>query len=123
MRPLEGVATMGDSELLCPACQQAMRPVELGDLWIDECRYCDGLWLDRDEPEQLAKMDVVGKYLMQPMNFDDSKRTVPEGQRLCPRCGVFLKVVQYRSLTLDICDSCRGMFLDRWELQELFKTS
>ena len=107
--------------LPCPACTEQMRPVELGELSIDECRFCDGLWLDRDEPEQLAKMDVIGKHLLQPMTFDDSRRGVPEGTRLCPRCGILLEVHVHRGTTIDICGACRGMFLDRWELQELFK--
>jgi Zn-finger nucleic acid-binding protein len=106
---------------MCPACQEQMRPVELGEVSVDECRFCDGLWLDRDEPEQLAKMDVIGKHLLQPMTFDDSRKSIPEGERLCPRCGIRLDTHKHKGLTLDICGSCRGMFLDRWELQELFK--
>lgn len=107
--------------LLCPACQELMRPIELGEISIDECRYCDGLWLDRDEPEQLAKLDIIGKHLLQPMTFDDSKQRKPEGDRICPRCQVTLEVHVHRTVTIDVCGQCRGLFLDRWELQELLK--
>lgn len=107
--------------LLCPACQEVMRPIEIGGIDIDECRFCDGLWLDRGEPEELAKMDIIGKYLLQPMNFDDSRKKLPEGQRLCPRCVIELKVYSHHDVDVDICNGCRGMFLDRWELQALFK--
>lgn len=107
--------------LLCPACQEMMRPIELGEVTIDECRFCDGLWLDRDEPEQLAKMDILGQHLLQPMNFDDSKKAKPEGNRICPRCEVELRLYEHNGVNVDICGKCRGMFLDRWELQELFK--
>ena len=98
-----------------------MRPVNLGDVAVDECRFCDGLWLDREDPEKLSKLDVLGKHLLQPMTFDDSKKRQHEGERLCPRCTLVLDVHSFRGVDLDICSGCRGMFLDRWELQELFK--
>lgn len=95
--------------------------MELGEVTIDECRFCDGLWLDRDEPEQLAKMDILEKHLLQPMTFDDSRKVMPEGERVCPRCETTLKQYLHNEVTVDICSKCRGMFLDRWELQELFR--
>ncbi len=95
--------------------------MELGNVTIDECRFCDGLWLDRDEPEALAKMDILGKHLLQPMTFDDSRKVRAEGQRICPRCKDELKVYRHQNVEVDICGKCRGLFLDRWELQELFK--
>lgn len=99
-----------------------MRPVELGDVVVDECRFCDGLWLDRDEPEALAKMDILGKHLLQPMTFDDSRKKLPANERICPRCpDSTLRVYSHNGVDVDICGSCRGMFLDRWELQALFK--
>lgn len=107
--------------VLCPACQEQMRPVELGPVSIDECRFCDGLWLDKGEPEELAKMDVLGKHLLEPMTFDDSRKKMPEGERICPRCEVKLEVHLHNGVTLDICPKCIGIFLDRWELQELFR--
>ena len=107
--------------LLCPACQEMMRPVELGEVTVDECRFCDGLWLDRDEPEQLAKMDILGKHLLQPINFDDSKKKAPQGERICPRCEKTLRVYKHNDVDVDICGTCRGMFLDRWELQKLLQ--
>ena len=101
---------------------EKMRPVEIGEITVDECRFCDGLWLDRDEPEELAKMDILGQHLLQPMSFDDSKKdTTEKGERMCPRCDRTLKVYQHNNVELDICGECRGMFLDRWELQDLFK--
>ena len=107
--------------LLCPACQEKMRPVEIGTITIDECRFCDGLWLDRDEPEQLAKMDILGQHLLQPMTFDDSRKVKKDGERVCPRCEDQLREYRHNDVTVDICPKCRGMFLDRGELQEPFK--
>ena len=98
-----------------------MRSVEIGGVFVDECRFCDGLWLDRDEPEALSRTDILGKHLLEPMTFDDSKKKMPEGERVCPRCESSLRVYVHNGVNVDVCGKCRGMFLDRWELQELFK--
>ncbi|MBI3928206.1 MAG: zf-TFIIB domain-containing protein [Armatimonadetes bacterium] len=101
-----------------------MRRTDLAGLEIEECTACDGLWLDKDEPERLASLDVLGKHLLQPIYFDDSRKTVAPGQRRCPReaCGLsVLEEVVHRGVHLDVCPRCRGMFLDRWELQKLLE--
>lgn len=105
----------------CPACNELMRKVHLGEVELDECRFCDGLWLDRDEPELLSQFDIIGKHMLEPMSFDDSRKMVPEGRRLCPRCDQMLEVVEHREINVEICTECRGMFLERYELQKLIK--
>ena len=103
----------------CPACNELMRKIHLAEVELDECRFCDGLWFDRDEPEKVSHYDVIGKHLLEPMSFDDSRKMVPEGRRLCPRCDDKLVVVQHRDIPVEICPTCRGMFLERYELQKL----
>ncbi len=108
-----------EHRLLCPSCGVPMRVLKLPELELDECPSCDGLWLDRGEPEVLAGMDVLGKGMLQPVGFDDSTKKVPAGERRCPRCLEVMEVVLHREVEVDICSNCRGMFLDRWELQKL----
>ena len=38
---------------------------------------------------------------------------------VCPRCGSNLKVQKYRSMEVDKCDGCEGMWLDYPELDQL----
>ena len=33
----------------CPVCRQAMKPVKIGEVQIDECRQCKGIWFDKGE--------------------------------------------------------------------------
>ncbi len=106
----------------CPACNELMRKIHLAEVQLDECRFCDGLWFDRDEPEKVAAYDVIGKHLLEPMSFDDSRKMVPEGKRSCPRCGNGrLVVYRHRDVPVEVCDQCRGMFLERYELQKLLE--
>ena len=40
----------------------------------------------------------------------------------CPKCGSNLKVTKYKSVEVDKCESCEGMWLDYPELDELEDT-
>lgn len=42
----------------------------------------------------------------------------PSGMK-CPRCGGHLGERVYHSVRIDVCDSCRGVWLDRGELHML----
>ncbi len=91
----------------------------MGDLVLDECELCDGLWFDNGEPELLVTLASLPKNALQPLAFDDSRKAVPPGQRKCPRCHVVMKEWEWRSTHVDVCPTCRGMWLDRWELQKI----
>ncbi|MEE8471040.1 MAG: zf-TFIIB domain-containing protein [Dehalococcoidia bacterium] len=41
----------------------------------------------------------------------------------CPRCGAELMVEQYKGIEVDLCPSCKGMWLDYGELEELEDTA
>ncbi len=103
----------------CPCCQVPLREVKLGDLVLDECELCDGLWFDDGEPERLVTLASLPKNALQPLAFDDSRKTVPPGARKCPRCQVVMRVWEWRATSVDVCGECRGMWLDRWELQKI----
>jgi Zn-finger nucleic acid-binding protein len=40
--------------MLCPKCQNTMREREKGEVVIDVCPGCQGVWLDRGELEKLV---------------------------------------------------------------------
>jgi len=96
-----------------------MRQLELAGIQADECRLCDGLWLDDQEPERLVCLSVIPEHVLQPIAFDDSQIKVREGERRCPRCDVVMELHPIREVTVDVCPECRGLWLDRWELQRI----
>lgn len=38
---------------------------------------------------------------------------------VCPKCDIGLFVLEYRSVEVDYCDQCRGVWLDAGELEQL----
>jgi Zn-finger nucleic acid-binding protein len=41
-------------DLMCPKCQERMRPYERNGVTVDQCTSCRGLFLDRGELERLV---------------------------------------------------------------------
>ncbi len=37
----------------------------------------------------------------------------------CPECDMPMKVTNYEDVLIDVCPSCRGVWLDRGELQKI----
>ena len=37
----------------------------------------------------------------------------------CPRCGVLLTEIVKTGVPVDVCDQCRGIWLDRGELEQI----
>lgn len=46
--------------------------------------------------------------------------TVNEMQMSCPKCHGEMRVYERSGVTIDQCTECRGIFLDRGELEKLF---
>ena len=107
--------------LLCPCCQEQLHRIEMAEFHADECRLCDGIWLENGQPEALVCLSVMPQNMLQPIYFDDSRKRVPEGSRLCPTCRVALATWPIKQVQVDVCEVCRGMWLDRWELQAILK--
>jgi uncharacterized protein len=49
----------------CPKCGMQLEEIEFGDVKVDKCFGCEGMWLDSGELEMLAKKGggFVGKLL------------------------------------------------------------
>lgn len=86
---------------------------------MDECPLCDGLWFDDQEPEKMVCTAAAPQFFFEPIAFDDSRKVVAEGERHCPRCDLVMGVFRVRDVDVDVCPGCRGLWLDRRELQKI----
>ena len=44
----------GEELLMCPRCKVKMRKIKKGEVIIDVCRSCKGMWLDDKEIDKLV---------------------------------------------------------------------
>lgn len=105
----------------CPRDGTLLDEKPLGDVLIDECSHCHGLFFDGGELEQVQGGSLF-PYL--------SKRPAESDTPRCPRCDTLMQPYRYTGklrgqplasepLVIDHCPSCRGYWLDQGELGDV----
>ena len=107
----------------CPKCGHGMTEVTYGgDLTIDRCTNCQGLWFDTGEVEILKK-----KWMGDALDLGDPK----EGRRwnevediACPRCGRDMDKTADPDQEHIWYESCpeHGIFMDAGEFTDYKKS-
>ncbi|MEZ4813836.1 MAG: zf-TFIIB domain-containing protein [Bdellovibrionota bacterium] len=116
--------------LKCPRTQTLMKEITLDGIKLDISEACGGVWLDNQEIKKIDEaneaagdklVDILSEY--QPKGIDYDQRIH------CPKCSSSVLMRHYyspkRSIQIDTCPTCAGIWLDPGELstlRELFKT-
>ena len=100
----------------CIKCEGELVLVREGDVEVDQCDTCGGIWFDSGE---LAK--IVGQKDVEALRSKaEANREADSKRATCPRCKGEGKLVPIASLTSDIhidtCAVCGGEWLDGGEL-------
>lgn len=101
----------------CPECSTRMNETfSFGGVIVDHCPSCSGTWLDEGEINFMVKEpDKVRQALQKGLINPHSS------SRNCPRCEVPMiegGLVE-EALQIDECPSCKGLFFDGHELDQL----
>lgn len=106
----------------CIKCDGELQLIRIGEVDVDQCDRCRGIWFDSGE---LAK--IVGRSDVDALRSKARESLLPEAKELdarrasCPRCRGEGKLVQIASMTSDIhidtCAICGGEWLDGGELE------
>ena len=116
----------------CPDCQQPMEEITLGQVTVDRCTKCHGIWFDAMEREQLMTLPGSAEDLEKDCVWE---RNPPEGSALaenpggfkginCPRCQIKMAPVWIRRKkntqrgTL-VFGQCKGSYFDAGEFADL----
>jgi Zn-finger nucleic acid-binding protein len=126
----------------CPVCLgvrlEKTRVGTRGELVLDSCRRCGGIWFELGEVQQLKRLrpqgllDRVGlrdePFRMQchachaPM--DRNAATCPacdwRNRIDCPACDRAMDAHTHEGLRLDTCRNCRGVWFDHVELAAIW---
>ena len=103
----------------CPKCGHGMDEISYGgDLLIDRCTNCYGMWFDHGEAEQLKK-----KWMGDALDIGDPDKgkewdTVEDID--CPRCGKEMHKTSDPDqvhIWYEVCDE-HGMFMDAGEFTD-----
>jgi len=105
----------------CPKCgTETMNEVSVKGVAVERCSSCNGTWFDAQELRYLLAEDARHVASLRRGAADEEL----EGKKgLCPRDGAELLRVYSsidRSVILDACAECRGIWLDGGEFEKLF---
>jgi Zn-finger nucleic acid-binding protein len=105
--------------LTCVKCTSVLDKARVGDVEVDLCPSCGGLWLDHGEIERIGrgKPDEMAK-LRSALVGSSAPDAASDTQNSCPACPGQLKEVVLGPVHVDYCTKCHGVFLDKGELDE-----
>jgi Zn-finger nucleic acid-binding protein len=103
----------------CVKCTSVLDKSTVGDVEVDLCPSCGGLWLDAGELEKIGRgsQDDLAK-LSSALTGSSTPDEPSDTMTSCPACPGKLKEVKLGPVTVDFCDDCKGLFLDRGELDQ-----
>lgn len=118
----------------CPVDRQPLqKSIYEGDIEIDSCTICSGIWLDKGELESIQQireknynLDLDERSILssQTKNVYQLGTKPPDRALTCPSCTEKMLQKEYgfsSLIMIDICTnpSCQGIWLDKGELQAL----
>jgi Zn-finger nucleic acid-binding protein len=120
----------GDASLLrCPRCAEhpAMVARLVGDILMDECQACQGIWLDTAQVERLVedrRQATAEAVLGASRTGEAAAASAPTNTRMyikCPECDGLMNRVNFGRVSGVIVDVCRahGTWFDFDELPRI----
>jgi Zn-finger nucleic acid-binding protein len=144
MTPLETARSPMETRWPCPVCLGvAMRKTTVrgagGEVTLDACPRCGGIWFERGEARQLARQQPEALWKEVPRRAEalrppchgcgaplerDAERCPACGHGnvlRCPACDVEMERRAHGGLVLDLCRSCQGVWFDNAELSAIWR--
>ncbi len=114
---------MVTENIVCVKCTNVLDRSTIAGVEVDHCPSCGGLWLDRGELEKLGTRSAEELTdLKKILGVDPKVPPVPDDTTIhCPACDGKLREVRFGNILIDFCDSCRGLWLDKGELDSGLK--
>lgn len=104
----------------CPKCNASTNRGERGNVLIDFCELCSGIWLDKDELEKLVAYKGTDKDVEKLKSLLSKDTEVVAGEGIsCPACNKIMQKVKFMTpdnIIADKCAACQGIWFDAGEL-------
>lgn len=107
-----------DHPMKCPNNHELNQEIKIGNVALDRCETCEGLWFDRDELRQAKdSQDESGstQWFDIEISYDEKNSPVRQDSKPCPSCHVPLYNIRYgdSEIHVDACKSCEGIWLEK----------
>jgi Zn-finger nucleic acid-binding protein len=102
--------------LTCVKCTSVLDKATVGGIEVDLCPDCGGLWLDAGEIERLGGADNNQVSGLRAALAGSAAAERSDTPTACPACPGGLVEVKLGTIQIEYCKRCRGVFLDKGEL-------
>jgi len=106
----------------CPSCESSLIENEIQTYTVFSCDNCNGIWVPGSQI----------KRILREQSMPPSMNAIPvlseggdeyETKRLCSKHrDIKLKAHSVRGVEIDICNECNGVFFDKNEFEEVFRS-
>jgi hypothetical protein len=108
----------------CAKCEGEMEQVQVGNVTVDSCPSCGGIWFDLSELVSVARLGKGGQEQLAECLLAEGPEGGNWGQdpAFCPRCAAALKPSRFDQdlpVILDYCPEGHGAWLDKGEFAEV----
>lgn len=109
----------------CPKCNIELKVKVIGDVDVDECERCGGVWFDRGE---LSEAEEVADPNLGWMDFEIWKHAedfkAEDTELKCPVDDTNMISIDYghTGVRVDHCVSCHGVWLDKGEFSKIIES-
>ncbi len=109
----------------CLNCNTELARKVFGDIEVDECAKCKGIWFDTGE---LRRAKDLTDDNLNWMDFEIWKHEhlfkTGSSNRACPKCSNSMVSINYADtgVTIDHCPGCKGSWLDKGEFENIVET-
>ena len=109
----------------CPKCNIELKVKVIGEVDVDECESCKGIWFDMGElhhAEEIVDSNlnwIDFEIWKHPENFK-----AKETELSCPACGTHTMSIEYGHTGVEInyCQKCHGIWLDKDEFPKIIES-
>ena len=100
----------------CPKCDGELKPEKQGNIIVQRCDGCSGIWLSYPELQEVEDTVWSDEKLKGTLEFNENPSTLK-----CPECGKQMVKFEYRysNLQLDTCPDMHGFWLDKGEEERI----
>ncbi len=107
----------------CPKCHHGMEEISHGEVTVDRCTNCKGIWFDIDEAHMLKK--IKGSEAIDTGDATEGWKWDSHADINCPHCGKQMEKghdAKQKHIWYEFCPD-HGMFMDAGEFKDFKEES
>jgi Zn-finger nucleic acid-binding protein len=102
---------MAKAEHFCPRDKELLASNDVSGYRYYSCEHCHGFWLPGSSLNRILSSEGFRSLENLPLANDPAVS--------CPGCRRTCRAVTIQGCTLDLCEQCRGLWLDAGEVERL----